>query len=219
MRTGNDICANRFRRYLCPMISEQQEKLLKRVEDLFLRYGMKSLTMDDVARELGISKKTLYQFVDSKDDLVLKVMERHIEEDCSQAEALRAEATDAVDEILKVIQYNAVDLGRIKSNIVFEMQRYYPAAWEKMETFTWEYMYKIVVENLEWGIREGLYRDDFDADIVARLHIGSMLQLFDERVFPKPPYSLEKLFKEFMQHYLYGIVSEKGFKTLKAKLS
>lgn len=201
------------------MISEQQEKWLKRVEDLFLRYGMKSLTMDDVARELGISKKTLYQFVDSKDDLVLKVMERHIQEDCSQADALRAESSDALDEILKVIHYNSIDLGRMKSNIVFEMQRYYPVAWEKMESFTWGFMYKIVVDNLNWGIRDGLYRSDFDADIVARLHMAAMLQLFDERIFPKPPYSLEKLFKEFMQHYLFGIVSEKGLQILKAKLS
>ncbi|MCW5925161.1 MAG: TetR/AcrR family transcriptional regulator [Saprospiraceae bacterium] len=201
------------------MISEQQEKLLKRVEELFLRYGIKSLTMDDVARELGISKKTLYQFVDNKDDLVLKVMERHIHEDCQQAEALRAESNDALDEILKVIQYNAVDLGRMKSNIVFEMQRFYPAAWEKMEQFTWEFMYKIVLDNLEWGIRDGLYRADFDADIMARMHIATMLQLFDERIFPKPPYSLEKLFKEYMEHYLYGIISEKGSQILKAKLS
>lgn len=185
---------------------------------MFLRYGMKSLTMDDVARELGISKKTLYQFVDNKDDLVLKVMDRHIQEDCAQAEALRAESSDALDEIFKVIHYNAVDLGRMKSNIVFEMQRYYPAAWEKMEKFTWEYMYRVVVDNIEWGIRDGLYRADFDVDIVARLHIGAMLLIFDERVFPKPPYSFEKLFKEYMQHYLYGIISEKGLQILKAKL-
>lgn len=186
---------------------------------MFLRYGIKSLTMDDVARELGISKKTLYQFVDNKDDLVLKVMERHIQEDCAQADALRAESKDALDEILKVIHYNAVDLGRMKSNIVFEMQRYHPAAWEKMEQFTWEFMYRIVLDNLEWGIRDGLYRADFDADIMARMHIATMLQLFDERIFPKPPYSLEKLFKEYMEHYLYGIISEKGSQILKAKLS
>lgn len=201
------------------MIDEQQAKWLKRVEDLFFRYGIKSLTMDDVARELGISKKTLYQFVENKDDLVLKVMERNIEEDCALSELVRAQSSDALDEIFKVIQYHAMDMGRLKSNIVFEMQRYHPAAWEKMEGHIWGHMYKIVADNLEWGVRDGLYRDDFDVDIVSRLHIVCMLQMFDERLFPRPPYTMEALFKEYMLHYLYGIISEKGLKILKEKLT
>jgi AcrR family transcriptional regulator len=199
------------------MFNEQQIKWLKRVEELFLRYGIKSLNMDDIARELGISKKTLYQFVDNKDDLVIKVMERHIDEDCSEAAALRAESSDALDEIFKVFQYNAADLGRMKSNIVFELQRYHPDAWAKMQTYNWKQLYQVVIDNLNWGIRDGLYRDDFDADIVSRLHIATMLTMFDENIFPRPPYSSEKLFKEYMSHYMYGILSEKGLQKLKEK--
>lgn len=192
---------------------------MKRVEDLFLRFGIKSLTMDDVARELGISKKTLYQFVDNKDDLVVKVMERHIREDCSIWETLRQGSGDALDEIFKVVQYNAQDLGKMKTNVIFELQRYYPEAWERIQTYIWDFLLKVVVGNLEWGIRDGLYRDDFTPEIIARLHIVSSLQLFDEKTFPIPPYSHETLFKEFMIHYLRGILSEKGLLKLKAKLS
>ena len=78
------------------MFTEQQEKWLKRVEDLFLRYGIKSITMDDVARELGISKKTLYQFVDNKDDLVHKMLERHIAEEKTMCDQVCGEAGNAV---------------------------------------------------------------------------------------------------------------------------
>jgi AcrR family transcriptional regulator len=175
--------------------------------------------MDDVARELGISKKTLYLFVDNKDDLVDKVMERHIQEDCGVWDALHNQSADALDEIFKVVQYNAQDLGKMKTNIIFELQRYYPETWAKIQNYTWDFLYKVVVGNLEWGIRDGIYRDDFNPEIIARLHIASSLHLFDERTFPVPPYSHETLFKEFMIHYLRGILSEKGLIKLKAKLS
>jgi AcrR family transcriptional regulator len=201
------------------MFTEQQEKWLKRVEEIFLRFGIKSLTMDDVARELGISKKTLYQFVENKDDLVIKVMDRHIKEDSDIADCLRIESEDALDELLKVFTYNAQDLGKMKANLIFELQRYYPEAWAKVQAYTWEHLYSVVVKNLEWGKQTGLYRTDFDPTIIAKIHIASMLHLFDERIFPRPPYSGEAIMKEYMNHYLYGILSEKGLIQLKAKLS
>ncbi len=201
------------------MFDEQQVKILKKVEELFFRFGIKSLTMDDVARELGISKKTLYQFVESKDDLVLKVMLRHIEEDCEKAKSLNSIATDAIDEIMKVVEYNAVDIGKIKSNIVFELKRFYPSAWEKMEEYNFGFMHKVVLDNLRWGVRDGLYRHDFDSEIVARMHVASVLTAFDDRIFPQPKFNLEKIFKEYMLHYLHGILSEKGKKVLLKKYS
>ncbi len=194
------------------MFTEQQEKWLKRVEDLFFRVGIKSLTMDDVARELAISKKTLYQFVDSKEDLVTKMIERHIQEDVHKAECLHAESANAVDQLLRVAEYNSVDLGRVKANIVFELQRFYPEAWEKMQAYNWGHLLKIVHENLHWGIRDGLYRTDFNPDIIARIHIASVFTLFDDRIFPKPPHNLEIIFKEYMLHYLRSILSPKGEK-------
>ncbi|MBL7825786.1 MAG: helix-turn-helix transcriptional regulator, partial [Saprospiraceae bacterium] len=81
------------------MFNEQQEKWLKRTEDLFLRVGIKSVTMDDVARELGISKKTLYTFVESKDDLVKKVLERHIMQEKRDCEVMYERAQNAIQEM------------------------------------------------------------------------------------------------------------------------
>ncbi len=201
------------------MFTEQQEKWLKRVEDLFLRYGIKSITMDDVSRELGISKKTLYQFVDSKDDLVNKVLERHIEAEKSQCGQLFHAAGNAVEEMFLVMEANAIQLQQMKSNIVFDLQKYHREAWEKIEAFQRGFLYDIVYANLERGIREGLYRPDFDVDVVAKLHIAMSFHLFDETYFPHQTYPKETLFREFLLHYLYGIVSDKGLQLLKAKLS
>lgn len=199
------------------MFTEQQEKILKRAEELFLRLGIKSLTMDDVARELGISKKTLYQFVDNKDDLVMKMMERHINEDCAQSEAIRRESSDAIDEIMKLTQYNAVDLGRMKANVIFELQRYHPEAWARMQQYNWHQLYKIVHDNLSWGISQGLYRDNFDSEIIARMHIGSVLGIFNENIYPVSQFDIRTVFNEYIMHYLHGILSEKGRVVLNQK--
>ncbi len=201
------------------MFTEQQEKWLRRIAELFMRLGIKSLTMDDVARELGISKKTLYQFVENKDDLVKKVIESHLTEECSRSEELSLKAKDALDEMLIVIQANIGDMQRMKANIVFELQKYHRDAWDLLQQYQRGFLYKVVRDNLERGIREGYYRGDFDVDITAKLHLAQSFAIFDETWFPKPPYSGETLFKEAMILYLQSILSEKGRQALKAKLS
>ncbi|MCK6695092.1 MAG: TetR/AcrR family transcriptional regulator [Thermoanaerobaculia bacterium] len=201
------------------MFTEQQEKWLKRVEDLFLRYGIKSISMDDVARELGISKKTLYQFVDSKDDLVVRVLQRHIADEKAQCEQMFRNAGNAVEEMFIVMENNAQMLQQMKTNIVYDLQKYHRDAWEMMRDFQQNFLYGLVSKNLERGIKEGLYRNDFDVDIVTKLHIAMSFQLFDEDMFPQNHYPKETLFHEFLMHYLYGIVSDKGLQLLKAKLS
>ena len=201
------------------MFTEQQEKWLKRVLDLFMRYGVKSITMDDVARELGISKKTLYLFVDSKDDLVNKMLARHIETEKAQFHQLFRNAGNALEEVFLMMESNAQDLQQMKANIVYDLQRYHRDAWEKIQEFQREFLYSVIRNNLERGQREGLYRAGFDVDIVAKIHIAISFHLFDETIFPPQTYSKVTLFREYLLHFLYGIVSDKGLELLKAKLS
>ena len=201
------------------MFTDQQEKWLRRIAELFMRLGIKSLTMDDVARELGISKKTLYQFVESKDDLVNKVIELHLTEECGRSEEVARNAKDALDEMLMVIKENIGDMQSMKANIVYELQKYHRDAWELLQEYQRGFLYKVVRDNLERGIREGYYRDDIDVDITAKLHLLHSCSIFDETWFPKPPYSGETLFREAIMLYLYSILSEKGRTALKAKIS
>lgn len=201
------------------MFTDQQEKWLRRIAELFMRLGIKSLTMDDVARELGISKKTLYQFVDSKDDLVNKVIELHLTEECGRSEEVARNAKDALDEMLMVIKENIGDMQSMKANIVYELQKYHRDAWELLQEYQRGFLYKVVRDNLERGIREGYYRDNIDVDITAKLHLVQSFSIFDETWFPKPPYSGETLFREAIMLYLYSILSEKGRTVLQAKLS
>ncbi len=200
--------------YLCAMFNEQQAKWLRQTETVFLRYGIKSITMDDVARELGISKKTLYQFVENKDDLVRKVLERHISEEKDTCNIEFSRASNAVEEIMIVIDHNSSQLQQMKANIVYDLQKYHRDAWLMMQEYQQGFLYEIVSRNLNRGISEELYRPDLHVDIVSRFHIVTSFQLFNEDVFPTEKYSKAVIFKEYLMHYLYGIMSEKGIKVL-----
>lgn len=198
-------------------ISEQQEKWLQRAADLFFRYGIKSVTMDDVARELGISKKTLYQFVANKHDLVLKVVDQHLREEVRKAAVREEETADALEEMLLVIGKVVKDMQLIKSNIVNDLQKYHREAWERIKAYQHGQMMDRVRNNLIRGIREGVYRTDFDVETIARLHVAHSFVLFDEDWFPQPAFRRDGLFREYILHYLHGLLSDEGRRRFRVK--
>jgi AcrR family transcriptional regulator len=191
---------------------------LDQVESLFFRLGIKSQTMDDVARELGISKKTLYQMVENKDDLVRRVLQNHISREKSQCYEMMQRADNAIDEMFMVLESNAQEFSQMKSNVLYDLKKYHRDAFLMIADFQRDFLYKVVVANLERGRNEGIYRADFDIDIIARLHLASVFILFDEDVFPSSM-RREVLFREYMMHYLHGIVTEKGLQLIQSKLS
>ena len=199
--------------------AQQEQVWLDQVESLFFRFGIKSITMDDVAAELGISKKTLYQLVESKDDLVLKVMANYVSREKTQCVSFSAQAPNAIEEILLVVDCNAQEMSQMKTNIVNDLQKYHREAWNMLQKYHHDFVFKIIRDNIIRGRNEGLYREDFDMDIISKLHLAGGFSLFDEQIFPNAYSTRDKLFKEFMMHYLYGIVSPKGQTYLKKKLS
>lgn len=191
---------------------------LERVEALFFRYGIKSLTMDDVAGELGISKKTLYQMVESKDDLVMKVLQHHTSREKSQCLDMASHASNAIEEILIVLDTNSQEMAQMKTNVINDLQKYHREGWLLIRNFHFDFVYKIIGENMMRGRKEGLYRENFDIDILAKLHLATAFNLFDEQIFPDGSTPRNVLFKEYMLHFLHGIVSPKGLNYLKKKI-
>jgi len=200
-------------------ISVQGTNLLNHIEALFMKYGIKSLTMDDVAADLGISKKTLYQWFTSKDDLVFKVLSHHISREKSQCIQMAADAHNAIEEILILLDINSQEMSQMKTNIVYDLQKYHREAWEMVRKYQHDFVYKVIKQNIIRGRKEGLYRDDFDIDIIAKLHLATVFNLFDPELFPDNVTARVSLFKEYMMHFLHGIISSKGLAYLKKKLN
>lgn len=197
-----------------------KDNILIKTEQLFLKYGIKSVTMDDIARELSISKKTLYQFFDNKVDLLRQMTEKHIERDMEAMCAIRQHSKNALEELFKVAQHAMREISRFSSpNTIFDLQKYYPETWKTFEDFQSNNIYKHVKDNLERGITEGVYRDDLDADIIAKLYVSKTLCVVDEVTFPTAEYDKVRLFKQFFYYHIRGIATQKGLKLLEKYLA
>lgn len=191
-----------------------ENKTYQKVENLFLRYGFKSVTMDDVARELGISKKTLYQFVENKNDLIEKVITAHIEQEKEVVYDVRSKAKDAIEEMLVISKHVNQDLKKVSSQVIFDLQRYYPSAWDIIENFRIQFIHETIERNVEWGIKEGLYRKEINPKIIAKLYIGIMHRIFDPGFFPPNEYQSSEIYLESVEYHIHGVASPKGLELL-----
>ncbi len=193
---------------------ETKQRILNTAESLFMRYGIKSVTMDDVSRELGISKKTLYQYVDNKKDLIANVLAASIESEKVVMQQIQAESTNAIDEMLRIARHVTQKLREFNPGAVYDLQKYYREAWELMEAFHEHYIFATIKGNIERGQTEGYYRPDANPDIIARLYVGKTFDLVDESNFPLARYNRQNLFQEYIFYHLRGIASAKGLKLL-----
>ncbi len=190
-------------------------QILEKAEDLFLRYGLKSVTMDDIARKLGMSKKTLYQYVENKTDLVSKIMLAHIEEEKAMMEEVKTNSGDAIEEMLKVGRHAVQQLRKLSPTLVYDLQKYYQNIWFLLQKLHRGHGQRMIKENIERGKAQGVYRADVNADILAKMYVMSTFSLVDEELFPLKEFNKEKLFIEFIKYHIHGIASEKGLSLYK----
>lgn len=196
------------------MESEELKKILDTAETLFRKYGIRSVTMADIARELGMSKKTLYIHVENKNDLIDKTLQRHILEEKDQCLYILENAKDALEEMLKMSLYVQHMIQDMNPALIFDLRKYHRPIWEKLERYEKEFVFSSVKSNLDRGIKEGLYRANLNADIVARIYIASLPMFSDDELFPFKLFLRSELHKEFVRYHINGIVSEQGRKLL-----
>jgi len=184
--------------------------LLGKAEELFMRYGIRSVAMDDIARELGVSKKTLYQLVANKEDLIQQVFTRKLNLQKEQIEALRAEKDNALAELVKVVQYMLAQLRQVSPSFRYDLEKYYPSLHREMEAFHRAFFEQFIRENLEWGIQEGLYRSSVDPVVIARIFVNTALQMGHDELFPVQDYALDQLLEQLFLYHIYGVATSKG---------
>jgi len=193
---------------------DSKTQVLQGAAGLFLRYGIKSVTMDDIARELGISKKTLYQHVENKADLIEQTMRAHVDEEKLMISQIRETADDAIHEIVILARHITQVLREMPAGLVYDLQKYYRKCWEIMNNYNQTHIYGVIRDNIERGITQGVYRKDVNPDIIAKLYAGKTSIITDEDVFPLRDYKKDTLFKQYINYHLHGIASAKGLKLL-----
>lgn len=192
------------------------ENLLKKVNDLYTRYGIRSVTMDDISRELGISKKTLYQYVKDKEDLVDKTMmyefsskRKFIEEN---------KLRNAIEDIFFLNNMINRFIKESNPSKMYDLKKYYPAVFEKMAKLKRERTMNSMIQNYKKGKAEGLYRKEMDEEILAKMYILRMESVSHDDVVSISEFTSPKFIYEIFIYHIRGIASKKGIEFLENNL-
>jgi TetR/AcrR family transcriptional regulator, cholesterol catabolism regulator len=190
-------------------MAEKFDHILKETAQLFIRYGIHSLSMDDICKELGISKKTIYQYVVNKADLVEKVLNYFIENYIKNTEVV-FETGNAIDRLIELSRSVCFNMQNFNPAVTFDLQKYYSEQFRKFIQVKKESQFQLIVKNMQLGINEGLYRNDLDVSLVARIYVQKLEAILDPDFLRSDDFSFEKVFKVMFDNHIRGISNAKG---------
>lgn len=190
---------------------DTKTKILIKSKELFFKLGVRSITMDDLAKELGISKKTLYKYFDNKSDLVNAVIIQHFEDESKLIKEVTQNATNAIDEIVLIAKSGIKQFKKMHPSSIYDLKKYYPKAWLIIEEFKTNYIHNTVIGNISRGKEQGYYRKEIHEDVIAKLYSNNIDFIVNSSNFPAIEYSFADLYKEFLIYHLHGIVTIKGY--------
>ena len=196
---------------------EVKEYIVTEADKLFCQYGFKSVTMDDIAKHLGMSKKTIYQHFSDKDELVtILIADKLSSQNCEIKEHFE-KAENAVHEIFLAISNLNELLTSMNPKLFYDLQKYHPKAWLNFRTFKEKNLGESILANLERGINEGIYRSDLKTEILTQMRLEQVDLLFSNHDhYTKNKYTIAQVIIEITEHFLYGICNEKGLAHIKA---
>lgn len=197
---------------------EKKNQIVEGALDLFMRMGVKGVNMDDVATHLGMSKKTLYQFVQNKADLVEQSFTCHHGRVLRMIAEISSRHENAIDELFDIDEGVCRLMKNRHPSMVFNLKKQHPKVWGMVDDLKKKHIFKTVKNNLENGIKQGMYREEINTDIIAKLIMSRVDALVDDELFPLTEYDFRQLLKENRIYHIRGIATPKGIEHLEQKL-
>lgn len=192
----------------------KKREIITQATAIYLKFGIKSVTMDEMSRQLGISKKTLYSYVADKNELVEQCVLLEHEGEVCQIGVINKQFENAIDEMLAISRYVAGTLKKVHPSIFFDLAKYHPSALKMMNTHKHDFVRGCVVDNLQRGIKQGLYRSNLKVEVVSTIYLATMDHIMLGDIFPESPYSLDSIYQEFFRYHIKGISSANGLEYL-----
>jgi TetR/AcrR family transcriptional regulator, cholesterol catabolism regulator len=189
---------------------EVRERILQKAIELYFRYGIRSITMDEIAAQCGMSKKTIYQFFEDKDALVAAVMDMkiHIKED--ECISTQQKSDNAIHEMFLALENVMALFDNMHASVMLDLQKHHPATFKKLQAHKHKFLHAVIKNNIMRGQREGLYRSAINADIITAMRLETIFMTGRDELFPKSQYSSSQVLLEITYHYLYGLATDKG---------
>lgn len=189
-----------------------KEKILQGSKELFRRFGIRNITMDEIAKQLGISKKTIYQEFPDKDSLVHSLMITDLERYHLEFEKIYADSENLVDEVFTIMKKMSEIYTNCNPILFYDLEKHYPKTWKAFSDFKFKFILNHVEQSIEKGKKDGLVRQDVDARILSLLRIEEITMATAGTVFPLDKFSILEVQLALTEHFLYGICTLKGHK-------
>lgn len=199
-------------------MEEREDIILSKAVEVFLKYGIKSVNMDDMSRHLGISKKTLYKYVKDKHDLVERAVNQHSKtEDCRIKEVCNQDK-NAIDQAFEIMEMVSSTIANVHPSVIFDMEKYHPGVFGKMMREKQSSIFHCMSLNMKRGKEQGLYREDLNESVIARIYIAATRGMFDPMLFPEGDTNYKTIYLELFRYHIRGIASQKGLSYLIEKV-
>jgi len=191
-----------------------RERIREKAQELFMQYGIRSVSMDDIATHLGMSKKTIYQYFSDKDELVDAVLGVEIQEMQANCQDCSGRAQDAVHEIFLTLDHIQEQLKHINPIILYDLEKFHFKTFQKFQQHKQKFLYQLFINNIERGLREELYRPEVQVDVMAKFRLETIMIPFNIVTFPPARYNVADTTREIIEHFVYGLATLKGYKLI-----
>ena len=186
-------------------------RVLHTAESLFFRYGIRSITMEDIAKELSISKKTIYQYFKDKDEIVLKVSRQIFEKERAQMQQIHEQGENVIHEMVLISRYIRQHVAEANPSAMHDLQKFYPEAWQVFLAFK-RYSLHLIENTIEKGAAEGYFRPEVHPKILAILRSETIELSFDQQLFPREEFEPQEVQGQLFDQFINGILTDKGRK-------
>ena len=188
-----------------------KERILTAAEQLFWKYGVRSVTMEDIAKQLGISKKTIYQHFTDKEDILYQVIQEKVNSDVTEMNCVFTEMANPIEELMMVLEMMRKNQHEVSPNLLMDIKRYHPQAFGLFRQHMDQHIMKSILENIQKGVEQGVYRSDINPAILARMRVEQIELAFNNEFFPTNQYSMLDIQRELIHHFVRGMLTEEGF--------
>lgn len=192
------------------LVNLKEIALIERVNDVYVREGMKKITMDHMAKKLNVSKKTLYKYVKNRKELVYKSTYFHVQRERLQVTGIQEKNLDPIIEQFELAKFVVETISKVNPVVHYDLEHYFPDAWDYLNEHFNGFVFESIYRNLVRGQEEGVYHKNFRPDIVGVFFARKIDMIFDGELFPSERVSFKEVYLEYLLYHLNSIVTEKG---------
>lgn len=191
-------------------MEDKYQEIITKAKYMFGEYSIHSVSMDDISREVSISKKTLYQHYNNKSELLEAIFNFEIDRVGKEAQQIKEQSRNAIDALLIVSKIMGQHSIKTKPTVAFDMKKYYPELYKRFLKKKRELTYEGIVKNMKRGISEGIYREELNVELVAYLYVKKIEHMHDQDIMENSDFSQEDIFQVMFENHIRGISNQKG---------